>query len=296
MQSKGAVSLITISLIIPTYNRSEILIETVRHYLNNFPDDGELIIIDQSQDRNLDIVELSEIHPFVKYMQISEKGLPNARNIGSLAASGEIIVYTDDDVIPSTKLLAAYKRAFEDPMVGGAAGRVCLANASNMKTKSERPRIRQVDGKIFSNFDQDKKMSVDHAQGCNMAFRRSLVVEVGGFDKRFGGSAHLEETDLCMRIKALGYKIVYLPNASLIHLVHESGGCRSKDMSSWLYWYGHNYTLFYLKNFNKLWFPVFAAERIIKLFFSAISQRRLAHLTNGLLGIWHGLKIYRKRI
>lgn len=282
--------MITISLIIPTYNRSEILIETVRHYLNNFPDDGELIIIDQSQEINLDIVELSKIHPFVKYMQISEKGLPNARNVGCLAASGEIIIYTDDDVIPSSKLLAAYKRAFEDPMVGGAAGRVCLANASNMKTKSKRPRIRTLDGMIFSDFNQETQMEVDHVQGCNMAFRRSLILKVGGFDKRFGGNAHLEETDLCMRIRRLGYKIIYLPKASLIHVVHVSGGCRTVDLSEWLYWYSHNYILFFMKNFNRKGFPVFFAERLVKLILTAIREKRLSCLTRGLSGLRQGMK------
>ena len=62
-----------------------------------------------------------------------------------------------------------------------------------------------------------------------MSFRKEAIIKAGGFDECFGGSTHLEETDLCMRIIKEGYKIVFDPQAELIHLKDTKGGCRVEN-------------------------------------------------------------------
>ena len=48
-------------------------------------------------------------------------------------------------------------------------------------------------------------------------------MKAGKFDERFGGSAHLEETDVCLRVRKAGYRLVFDPEATLVHLKDNKG-------------------------------------------------------------------------
>ena len=90
-------------------------------------------------------------------------------------------------------------------------------------------KVRQWDAYLIDNFDATIRLYIDHVHGCNMSFRKEAILKAGGFDECFGGSTHLEETDLCMRIIKEGYKIVFDPQAELIHLKDTKGGCRAEN-------------------------------------------------------------------
>jgi len=77
------------------------------------------------------------------------------------------------------------------------------------------------DGELYAGFDADFKsrLSVDHIMGCNMSFRREVIGRLGGFREDYPGiSGVCEDTDMCLRVKALGYKIVLEPAACVDHL------------------------------------------------------------------------------
>lgn len=76
-------------------------------------------------------------------------------------------------------------------------------------------------GRVFSTIEKDEnqyddEIEVDWASGACMAIRASVFHEVGGFDSRF--FAHMEEIDICWRIKAKGYKIGYFGGAKVWHV------------------------------------------------------------------------------
>jgi hypothetical protein len=86
---------------------------------------------------------------------------------------------------------------------------------------------------------------VSHLMGACLVVRRDLMVQVMGFDERF--VMGFEDQDLCRRLHNLGHKIVYYPEAEIIHLGHRSIGkegsdSRIKMLASRLYyhnkWYG----------------------------------------------------------
>ena len=82
-----------------------------------------------------------------------------------------------------------------------------------------------------------------------MSFIRTVLEKVGGFDTRYGGTALFEETDISLSVRKLGYRIHYTPDASLTHLGVSTGGCRIDDINLQAYWYGHNFTLLFMKHF-----------------------------------------------
>ena len=89
------------------------------------------------------------------------------------------------------------------------------------------------------------------ARGCNMSFRRSIFAEHGlRFDERFQGSAVREESDFCLRVRQTGLMIWYEPDAHLVHLGEETGGCHDISTRSLQYQttFYHNHFLMALKN------------------------------------------------
>ncbi|MCJ8282019.1 MAG: glycosyltransferase family 2 protein, partial [Rivularia sp. ALOHA_DT_140] len=96
-----------------------------------------------------------------------------------------------------------------------------------------------------------KPQQVLTTRGCNMSFRRELFTKHGlHFDERFRGSAVREESDFCLHIRKTGYKIWYDPEAHLVHLGEETGGCHdiSTRSTKYQFTFYHNHFLMGLNN------------------------------------------------
>jgi GT2 family glycosyltransferase len=189
-------------------------------------------------------------------------------------------------------LIGAHAKSYVDDRIGGVAGRILPPG--EVPTGLERNPKRIAKTKllgliVYDNFDSDVQTRADHVRGCNMSFRREALVRAGGFDTDFGGSAHLEETDVAKRVTDLGYEMVFEPRASLVHLLEPVGGCRPKNMREWFYWYGHNFCLFYRKNYPFFLFPVYFVYFFCKLPFSAIKRGDARVVFWGLSGFFRCL-------
>ena len=119
------------------------------------------------------------------------------------------------------------------------------------------------DGDLINNFELGGKPSfADFLSGANMSFRKSLFRKVGGFSPIYRGNAYRFETDLSLRIKGLGFHLIYDPNAIVFHRRAKSGGCRV-SVYEWNYWLGRNHTLFVLRCLKR---------RILKIFLFAFKN------------------------
>ena len=255
-------------------------------------------MVDQSDEVYSELMEIAKNHSTqIHYYKIFVKGLPHARNYGLKRAIGETIIFCDDDIIPSQNFIKNHLQNYKEKEVGGVGGRIIL----NGNQSHDNPNLNKVIGKVrwwdaylIDNFDATEMAYIDHVQGCNMSFRKEALIKAGGFDERFGGSAHLEETDLCMRIRKAGYKLVFDPKAELVHLKDAKGGCRAENYKQWFYWYGHNNMLFFLKNFNQYLFPIFITSSFIRLLLSAGKRYNPMIVIWGTKGYMTGLANYYK--
>ena len=290
--------MIKTSIIIPTYNRGKLLCNTLTNLIGQLPTDGEIVVVDQSDEVYSELMEIAKNHSTqIHYYKIFVKGLPHARNYGLKRAIGEIIIFCDDDIIPSQNFIKNHLQNYKEKEVGGVGGRIIL----NGNQSHDNPNLNKVIGKIrwwdaylIDNLDATEMAYIDHVQGCNMSFRKEALIKAGGFDERFGGSAHLEETDLCLRIRKAGYKLVFDPKAELVHLKDAKGGCRAENYKQWFYWYGHNNMLFFLKNFNQYLFPIFITSSFIRLLLSAGKRYNPMIVIWGTKGYMTGLANYYK--
>lgn len=145
--------------------------------------------------------------------------MPASRNLALHHATGDVVAFLDDDSMAQPGWLEALLSAYEAPGVGGAGGRVLDPNDPPLPDPTAVGRL-TADGRRIDNFgaDLEAPIDVDRVRGCNMSFRRVLVAGLGGFDEGFTGSNVHEASDMCLRVRAAGHRIRFVPYALVEHL------------------------------------------------------------------------------
>jgi GT2 family glycosyltransferase len=254
-----------LSLIVPTYGREAVLCETIASVLQQDYSHYEVLVVDQTPihtPATQAYLETLAAEQKIRWFQVNWASLPGARNYGVRRALGEIILFLDDDVLLPAEFLTAHARNYQNPQIGAVAGRVFdrmkLADATPGLQIEFLPPEAMDAGIAWYHLDlvhTIKPQQVITARGCNMSFRRSLFLDHGiWFDERFRGSAVREESDFCLHIRQTGLKIWYDPEAHLVHLGEETGGCHDLSTRSLQYQitFYHNHFLMALKNLT-LW-------------------------------------------
>lgn len=257
-----------ISVIIPTYRREEPLKDTLIDLLKQDYPQWEILLVDQTPTHEPHIEEYLgnlAVSGKIRWFRLPWASLPGARNYGVRHAQGEIVLFIDDDVqIPDGYLQHHGHHYTEKADIGAIAGRVFdrmkLADAKRHNTAESDYTIEFLapeamdPGIAWYYIDlvhTTKPQQVISARGCNMSFRRKIFTEHNiWFDERFRGSAVREESDFCLRLRQTGYQIWYDPDAYLVHLGEETGGCHDISTRSLQYQltFYHNHFLMALKN------------------------------------------------
>ncbi|KAM3102785.1 hormogonium polysaccharide biosynthesis glycosyltransferase HpsN [Phormidesmis sp. 146-12] len=254
-------SLPFISVIIPTYGREEPLQTTLLDVLKQDYPHFETIVVDQTQNHQ------PETQAFlnglasegkIRLFKVDWASLPGARNYAVKRANGDILLFLDDDVLLEPGFLAAHAKNYDNPDIGAVAGRVFdrmkLADFQEGLEIQDLPPEAMDAGIAWYHINlvhTVKPQRVLSARGCNMSFRREIFEKHGIlFDERFQGSAVREESDFCLRIRKTGLMIWYDPDAHLIHLGEETGGCHDITTRSLKYQltFYHNHFLMGFKN------------------------------------------------
>jgi len=189
----------------------------------------EVIVVDSYSTDGTD--ELSKIYP-VKFICIKERSMVKARNVGLTHARGDVIAYVDDDTTLCKDWSIKILEPYNDELVGGVGGKVVnILEDSTVEDGFSIPTTEPVE--------------VNRIRGCNMSFRRKVLIKIDGFDEYFMGNCFREERDLCFRVRKLGYKLIYHPKA----LVYHNFRSRVLDRKQ-IYWITYNNAYFYLKNFG----------------------------------------------
>ncbi|MCW4044912.1 MAG: glycosyltransferase [Candidatus Bathyarchaeota archaeon] len=238
-----------LSVVIVTYNRCTDLSECLNSLFSSNDSPSEIIVVDSNSTDGTH--RLAKSYP-LKLVNIKERSMVKARNVGFQNAEGDIVAYVDDDVVVNKDWSKQMLIPYTDKNVGGVVGRVLPYNNA---VRAYLPTKNNAIGKVFNNgfilgnFDipTQQPIEVDTVIGCNMSFRRELLQKTGGFDENFRGSCFRDDTDMSLRVKKLGCKIIYQPKAIAQHKF------KGKTVNNkWFYWTVYNHTYFYLKNFQPI--------------------------------------------
>jgi len=253
----------TVSIVLPTFEREELLCATLEDLLELDYPATEIIVVDQTpRHRPETQAYLDAILPRIRYVRQTEPSVVMAANRATALARGEIALFVDDDIrVPAPELVAAHVRNYDDPTVGGVAGRVL--DAASPRSGTYDPRSADpVWGFFHSAWDHDQRGEVTSAPGANMSFRRALVLAVGGFDERVTGNAFRWENDFCLTLRRAGHRVVYDPVPTVYHFYGSPGGNenlhllgRAPASHGWYRDFFHNHTYVTLKHLPRRVLP-----------------------------------------
>lgn len=115
------------------------------------------------------------------------------------------------------------------------------------------PKSKFFGGYLLNYLDENATNEVDGVSGSCMLIRREVIEQMGYFDERF--FAYQEDADYCFQAKKAGWKIIYLPQAQIVHYGGQ-GGSRVQPFRSIYEWH-RSYFLYYRKNLAKDYFFLF---------------------------------------
>jgi GT2 family glycosyltransferase len=227
---------VTITVAIPTYRREQVLLDTLHRLLRLGPPPSEILVLDQTEQH--DAVTTYELESLavtgrISWIRLPKPSITHAMNEALLRAKSEVVLFLDDDVKISPRLVSAHVEQYRDPSVSVVVGQVIQPWEEALPPDTEAFR----DGNLYDpdafRFNSSERRWIQRVMGGNLSVRRNRIIELGGFDENFVQAAYRFEAEFSERVLAAGEKILFEPTASLYHLKVDRGGTRS---------YGHHLT------------------------------------------------------
>jgi GT2 family glycosyltransferase len=195
-----------VSVVICAYNAGSTIEDNLDSLTRlNYPNYEVIVVNDGSKDSTL---EIAARYPF-NLISVPNGGLSAARNLGWRAATGEIVAYTDADTRVDPDWLSYLVQPFLTTDAVGVGGpnvvpeddgwvAQCVARSPGGPTQ------------VLLN-----DTIAEHIPGCNMAFRRWALEEVGGFDPTYTKAG--DDVDICWRLQERGWHLAFSPSALVWH-------------------------------------------------------------------------------
>jgi glycosyltransferase involved in cell wall biosynthesis len=216
-----------ITVIVPTYCRPQDLARCLKALMEQTRLADEVLIVarDSDQETWLYLNAVNSDSQLIKTLKITIPGVVAAMNVGLDAASGDIIVFTDDDAAPRPEWLECIETHFlSDERIGGVGGRdfVYYGTQESWLIEGERETVGRLQwyGRMIGNHHLGigNTREVDVIKGVNMSFRKSAIKNKR-FDCRMrGGGAQVHfEMGFCLTLKKEGWKLIYNPAIAVDH-------------------------------------------------------------------------------
>lgn len=228
-----------LSIVIVSYNTREILRDCLRSLAKVDGINFETIVSDNgSADGSVQMIKE------FKWVRLVENkrnlGFARANNVARKIARGEYVLFLNSDTVVNKEALSQtvnYLKAHED--VGSVTCKLVLPNGElDRDTRRRFPTPMISFNKLFlgrsNNYwymdvDENTTHEVDVIQGAFHLTRKKLLDQVGWFDEDYFLDG--EDIDLCWRIKELGYKIVYYPKVSIVHVKKASKKAQKSSLA-----------------------------------------------------------------
>jgi GT2 family glycosyltransferase len=201
----------------------------------------EIIVVDNAPEHSAAAEVAREAK--ARYIIEPRRGVRYARNTGIRAAQAKVIAFIDDDCVPGPRWLAALMSGFRQAGVGGCTGAILP-----LQLRTAAQWLLEMRGGFHRGFQ--RKTYTAHGpeavalclplhswlcgSGANMAFRKSVLDEIGGFDEVLPTA---EDIDIFFRVMRDGYELVYEPAAIVRHEHPEDYGELRRHVFDWGYGY-----------------------------------------------------------
>jgi GT2 family glycosyltransferase len=213
------------SVVIATHDRTDSVRRLIASLAPQLARGRELIIAENGTPAP---IQLAIEGVPLKHLHEPRAGKCRIQNRAMADASGEVLVFLDDDLVVAADYLGAVEHFFDTHREFAAMkGRILPSEDPEKKVG---PMAVYLDLPIVDHGDE--VIEVRGVLGANMAFRADAIRQVGPFDERLGPGAggHEEETEMSQRLRRAGLRIGYAPNALVYHEVDPSRATRERFM------------------------------------------------------------------
>lgn len=215
-------SLAPLTVLIPTYNRSDVLRRTLAGYASQTAPElvHELLVIDDgsTDDTRSTVEQAQRMASFrIRYLYQPNQGPATARNRGIEQVTTRVILFTDDDMIPSRDLVARHVEWHQQYPESSAAvlglvkwsAELCPTPFMEWYGKA---------GPLFAYGKFKGLLELDFRSfySCNLSVKSEFLRSVSRFDETFKLAAY-EDTELGFRLSKVGLRLLYNPRAVAYH-------------------------------------------------------------------------------
>ncbi|MBD2165786.1 glycosyltransferase family 2 protein [Calothrix membranacea FACHB-236] len=226
-------SKVPISILIPTYRREQVLIDTINYILALPVTAAEVVVIDQTPQHESVVAE--QLHQWhkeqrINWLRLEQPSIPKAMNQGLLAARYDLVLYLDDDIIPDPQLVYTHwqtHQEYQDIQNLIVAGKVIQPWEEGKEITQKVPSP--------ASFATCSRAWPEVFMGGNFSINRQRILKLKGFDENFVGAAFQFEAEFAYRFRQADGKILFEPAACIHHLKVTSGGTRSygNHLTTW---------------------------------------------------------------
>jgi GT2 family glycosyltransferase len=221
--------MIPVSIVIPTYGRDAVLLETIQHLLQLPTRAKEILVIDQSpghESGTMQQLSAWDAESQVQWLRLERPSITRAMNTGLRAAKNDLVLFVDDDVVPVSDLVREHTNAHAiDSSLWATVGQVIQPWQESEAIQPPR-KLTGIRADFDFPFHSTVDAKVQNVMAGNLCVRRDRALSIGGFDENFIGAAYRFETEFARRVIASDGKILFVGSAGLKHLKAASGGTR----------------------------------------------------------------------
>lgn len=222
-----------ISVVVPTYNRAQALKRILDPLLADPGAHEVIVVIDGSADGSLELVQrMSETEPRLHAVWIENSGEMAAREAGARAATGEIVLFIDDDVLAEPGLVSGHARRHAERAADVVVGYMPVALPPQRSADDFATRIyaREYEGRCEI-YERDPESVLGALWAGNFSMRRDTCLAVGMPNPRFTARYH-PDRDFGMRCRAAGLTGVFDRSLRAQHLHSRSLDAFMRDARS----------------------------------------------------------------
>ncbi len=227
------------SIIIPVFNQWKQTAACLAALRETLPEDfrGEIIVVDDAStdETSEGLARLSVEFKLLRTMRNdTNAGFVDSCHRGTEGATGEFLVFLNNDTVPLAGWLPPLLRTFEIfPNVGAVGGKLLFPDG----------RLQEAGGIIFrdgsaahfgrGDANASKSLfnyarEIDYCSGALLATPRALFEELGGFDAAYR-PGYYEDTDYCFRLREHGRRVYYQPESQVVHVEGATAGTNHSE-------------------------------------------------------------------
>lgn len=250
-----------VAVVILNWNGKALLEQYLPSVVKYSPNTDIIVADNASSDDSLSF--LAENYPHIRVVQNDKNyGFAEGYNKALESIENELILLLNSDIEVTENWLDPLVEVMKDETIAGCQPKIASLNEKGKFEHAgasggfiDRNYFPFCRGRIFDHVEDDKGQYNDTreifwASGAALLIRNTLFKEVGGFDSRF--FAHMEEIDLCWRIKSRSFRFLVVPESTVYHL---GGGTLPYSSPKKVYLNFRNSLMMLIKNHEGLLFP-----------------------------------------